>query len=62
METNNQNHTQTVPRSEERRVECRNAQHVHQMLKKGEVFISKVLEMIKMSVQRIKVGIPTYLN
>ena len=32
------------------------------MLKKGEVLRSKVLEMIKMYVQRIKVGRPTYLN
>ena len=32
------------------------------MLKKREVLISKVLEMIKMSVHRIKVGRPTYLN
>ena len=32
------------------------------MLKKGDVLRSKVLEMIKMSVQRIKVGRPTYLN
>ena len=43
-------------------LKCRNAQHVHQMLKKGEVLRSKVLEIIKMSVQRIKVGISTYLN
>ena len=32
------------------------------MLKKGEVLRSKVLETIKMSVNRIKVGRPTYLN
>ena len=32
------------------------------MLKKGEVLISKVLETIKMSVHRIKVGRSTYLN
>ena len=43
-------------------LQCRNAQHVHQMLKKGEVLRSKVLEMIKMSVQNNKVGRPTYLN
>ena len=43
-------------------LQCRNAQHVHKMLKKGEVFKSKVLEIINMSVQKIKVGRPTYLN
>ena len=43
-------------------LKCRNAQHVHQMLKKGEVLRSKVLETINMSVHRIKVGRPTYLN
>ena len=32
------------------------------MLKKGEVLRSKVLEMIKQSVQRNKIGRPTYLN
>ena len=41
---------------------CRNAQHIHQMLKRGEVLRSKVLEIINMSVQKIKVGWPTYLN
>ena len=43
-------------------LECRNAQHVHQMLKRGEVTRSKVLEIIKMSVQKYKTGRPTYLN
>ena len=42
-------------------LKCRNTQHVHQMLKKGEVLRSKVLEMIKQSVQRNKIGRPTYL-
>ena len=32
------------------------------MLKKGEVLRSKVLEIIKISVQKIKVGRPTYFN
>ena len=36
-------------------LQCRNAQHLHQMLKKGEVLRSKVLETIKMNVHRIKV-------
>ena len=43
-------------------LKCRNDQHVHQILKKGEVLRSKVLEMIKQSVQRNKIGIPTSLN
>ena len=43
-------------------LQCRNAQHLHQLLKKGEVSRSKVLEIIKISVQKIKVGRPTYLN
>ena len=43
-------------------LQCINAQHVHQMLKKGEVLISKLLEMIKQSVQRNKIGRPNYLN
>ena len=43
-------------------LKCRNAQHIHQMLKKGEVLISKLLEMIKQSVQRNKIGRPTYIN
>ena len=43
-------------------LQCRNAQHVHQMFKKGEVLRSKLLEVINMSVQRIKLGRPTYLN
>ena len=34
-------------------LQYRNAQHVHQMLKKGEVLRSKVLEIIKMSVQKL---------
>ena len=37
-------------------------QHVHQLLKIGEVSISKVLEIINISVQNIKAGRPTYLN
>ena len=40
-----------------RPLQCRNAQHVHEKLKKGEV-----LETIKMSVHKIKNGRPTYLN
>ena len=32
------------------------------MLKRGEVSISNVLEIIKMSVQKNKFGRPTYLN
>ena len=43
-------------------LQCRNAQHVNKMLKKGEVLRSKVLEIIKMYSQRIKVGRRTYLN
>ena len=43
-------------------LQCRNVQHVHQMLKRGEVSRSKVLKIIKMSVQKNKVGRPTYLN
>ena len=43
-------------------LQCRNFQHIHQILKKGEVLISKVLEMIKISVQINKFGKPTYLN
>ena len=43
-------------------LQCRNAQHLHQMLKKVEVLRSKVLKMINMSVQKNKVGRPTYLN
>ena len=43
-------------------LQCRNAQHVHQMLKRGEVSRSKVLEIIKMSVPKSKVGRPTYLD
>ena len=43
-------------------LQCRNAQHVHQMLKMGEVLRSKVLETIKMTVHEIKNGRPTYLN
>ena len=43
-------------------LQCRNAQHVYQMFKRGEVLISRVLEIIKMYVQKIKVGRPTYLN
>ena len=43
-------------------LKCRNAQHVHEKLKKGEVLRSTVLETIKMSVHRIKGGRPTYLN
>ena len=35
---------------------------MHQMLKKGEVSISKMLEIIITSVQKIKFGRPTYLN
>ena len=37
-------------------LKCRNAQHVHEKLKKGEVLRSKVLETIKMSVHKIKKG------
>ena len=43
-------------------LQCRNAQHVHEKLKKGEVLRSKVLETIKMSVHKTKKGRPTYLN
>ena len=43
-------------------LKCINAQHVHQIFKKGELLISKLLEIIKISSQRIKVGRPTYLN
>ena len=43
-------------------LKCINAQHVHQMLKKGEVLRSKKLETINMSVHRIKFGRPTYIN
>ena len=43
-------------------LQCRNLQHVHQMLKMREVLGSKVLETINMTVHRIKVGRPTYLN
>ena len=43
-------------------LKCRNAQHVHQMLKRGEVLRSKVLETIKMNVHRVKYGRPNYLN
>ena len=32
------------------------------MLNRGDVSRSKVLEIIRISVQTIKVGIPTYLN
>ena len=35
-------------------LQCINEQHVHQMLKGGEVPISKVLEIIKMYVQKLK--------
>ena len=37
-------------------LQCRNAQYLHQMLKKGEVSKSKLLEIIMMFVQKIKVG------
>ena len=43
-------------------LQYRNAQHASQTLKKEEVPRSNVLEIIKMSVQKIKVGRPTYLN
>ena len=43
-------------------LQCRNAQHIHQMMKKGEMLRSKLLEMIKMSVQIVKVGGPAYIN
>ena len=43
-------------------LQCRNTQHVHQILKKGEVSGSKVFEIINMFVQNVKVGKPTYLN
>ena len=43
-------------------LQCRNAQHVHQTLKKGEGLRSKGLEMINMFFQKTKVGRPTYLN
>ena len=43
-------------------LQCRNTKHVHQILNKGDVLISKVLEIINISVQIIKVGRPTYLN
>ena len=43
-------------------LQCRNAQHPYQMLKKGEVSISNLLEIIKISVKKIKVGRPAYLN
>ena len=43
-------------------LQCINAQHLHQIFKKGEVLRSKVLEIINMSVQKIKIGRPTYLN
>ena len=43
-------------------LQCRNAQHLHQMLKKGEVSKSKMLEIIMMFVQKIKVVRPIYLN
>ena len=43
-------------------LQCRNAQHVHEKVKKGEVLRSKVLETIKMTVHKIKNGRPTYLN
>ena len=43
-------------------LQCRNAQHLHQVFKKGEVPRSKLLEIINLSVQKIKVGKPTYLN
>ena len=36
-----------------RPLQCRNAQHEHENLKKGEVLRSKVLETIKMSVHKI---------
>ena len=45
-----------------RPLQCRNAQHVHEKLKKGEALISKVLETINMTVHKIKNGRPTYLN
>ena len=45
-----------------RPLQCRNAQHVHQKLKKGEVLRPKVLETIKMTFHKIKIGRPTYLN
>ena len=35
-------------------LQCRNAHHLHQMLKKGEVSRSKLLEIFKMSVKKIK--------
>ena len=43
-------------------IQFRNKQHLHQMLKKGEVSRSKMLESIKMYVQNIKAGRPNYLN
>ena len=45
-----------------RPIQWRNVQYVHKIFKRGEVSISKVIEIIKMSVQKIKVRIPTYLN
>ena len=43
-------------------LKCRDAQHVHEKLKKGEVLKSTVLATIKMSVHKTKKGRPTYLN
>ena len=43
-------------------LQCKNLQHLHQMLKKVEVSRSELLEIIKMSVQKIKFGRPNYLN
>ena len=43
-------------------LQYRNAQHPHKMMKRGEVSIPKVLKIIKMSVQKIIIGIPNYLN
>ena len=34
-------------------LQCRNAQHIHQMLNRGEVLRSKVSEIIKISVQKL---------
>ena len=43
-------------------LKCRDVQHVHEKVKKGEVLRSTVLETIKMSVNKTNKGRLTYLN
>ena len=43
-------------------LQFRNMRHLRQIMKTVEVSISKIIEMLQMSVKRNKVVIPTYLS